>query len=57
MMYDDIDRYFGLGKSFGGMTNQMLDLLESKYKQGEIDRWVKKFDLFVPKERNRHSDE
>ncbi|MGB3044111.1 MAG: hypothetical protein WBB98_13085 [Xanthobacteraceae bacterium] len=45
MIYQDIDRYFKLGRKFGAIDQRIVEILETKYTNGEVQKWLKKLDI------------
>jgi hypothetical protein len=47
MMYNDLDKYFGLGRNFGGISQLTVTFLESKYSHQAVERWLEKLEIDV----------
>jgi hypothetical protein len=47
MLYNDLDKYFGLGRNFGAIHQVTVTFLESKYPSQKVKSWLEKLDIDV----------
>jgi putative GTP pyrophosphokinase len=45
MMYNDLDKYFGLGRNFDRMSSEMADFLETKYQSEKLRACLKRLGM------------
>lgn len=47
MMFQDLDRYFGLGRKFSGIGDSTIKFLEVKYPKKKIESWLDKLQIQI----------